>query len=620
MAEPSVPEVDLARLGPLTRIGVGGQGTVYAPAQTPDLVFKEYAPQFVDDVDVASLVRFVQLADRVDESDADVLRRLAAWPVAIVRKGGVVRGFLMPRVPDDYRITLDLPSGPATVLAQAQYLLNSEEYLHARGLDIGDRFRMELLRDTAEALALFHRFGIAVGDFSPNNLLFSATVRPRCYFIDCDAMRLDGDSVLAQAETPEWQVPSRTGDDPVGRSADRPATDGTGDPGPSRRSGDTGGGSDGPALRPAVPAEELATAASDAYKLGLFAVRLFAGHQHLRDPAAAAPYLPRTLRVLAARSLDPDPDRRVPPAQWIAELDSVINRIPDGPRRPPLRRRIRLTGLRRNPAGDRPGAARAGTARAAGRAGAGPAGRTPGATGYRPGQGVGAATARRASTIAVGRPAWEWIVPLFAILVAVIAGVVNSGDGGDGGTSVSRLPTGAPYRSLLQNPAGAPEGTGLPRWLPTAPGLPGIPDLSRLGPTPFRLPLPLICIFETEIGPGLSKDSPRVGAAALAVSDLLCAISADDQEQAFAGRAGAAPDATQRNRFAELVRRGPYPRATLIGLRTGAGGRPEANVVFHTVPESGGRATCWRSRLTLAPVESELGVVSLTAPESWRCG
>ncbi|MEV4630383.1 hypothetical protein AB0J90_29385 [Micromonospora sp. NPDC049523] len=613
MADPPVPEVDLARLGPLTRIGVGGQGTVYAPERTPDLVFKEYAPQFVDNVDVASLVRFVQLAERVDESDAEVLRRLAAWPVAIVRKGGVVRGFLMPRVPDDYRITLDLPSGPATVLAQAQYLLNSEDYLHARGLDIGDRLRMELLRDTAEALALFHRLGIAVGDFSPNNLLFSMTARPRCYFIDCDAMRLDGDSVLAQAETPEWQVPTRAGDDPAGTS-DSGTTDVPGPSGPHHRTGDTGGGTDGPALRPAVPAEELATPASDAYKLGLFAVRLFAGHQHLRDPAAAAPYLPRTLRVLAARSLDADPARRVPPAQWITELDSVINRIPEGPRRPPLRRRIRLAGLRRNPAGDRPG-----SARAAGRAGAGPAGRTPGSAGFRPGQGPGTTTPMRASTVTIRRPAWEWIIPIVVIAVAVIAGLVNSGGSDVGGSSASRVPTGAPFRSLLPNPAGLPERTALPRWLPTASGLPGIPDLSRLAPTGFTLPLPLICILRTEIGPGLAKDSPRVGAAALATSDFLCAISAEDQEQAFTGLAGATPDATQRNRFAELVRRGPFPKATLIGLRTGSGGRTEANVVFQTAPDSGGRTACWRSRLSLAPVESELGVASLTAPESWRC-
>ncbi|WP_329110327.1 hypothetical protein OG792_15460 [Micromonospora sp. NBC_01699] len=614
MAEEPVPEVDLARLGSLTRIGVGGQGTVYAPEHTPQLVFKEYAPQFVDDVDVASLVRFVRLAEQVDGSDAELLQRLAAWPVVIVRKGGVVRGFLMPRVPDEYRITLDLPSGPATVLAQAQYLLNSEDYLRARGLDIDDRLRMELLRDTAEALALFHRLGIAVGDFSPNNLLFSATVRPRCYFIDCDAMRLDGDSVLTQAETPEWQVPTRS-DGPDADAPDGTGTDGTGP------SGGTGGSADGPVLRAAVPAEELATPASDAYKLGLFAVRLFAGHQHLRDPAAAAPYLPRRLRALAARSLDPDPARRALPAQWIAELDTVIARTPDGPRQPPLRDRVRdrvTPGRRRNPARDRPD--RVG---ATGRAGGGPTGRAPRVPGFRPGRGPGTTT-RTAATATAGRLPWEWIVPVAAIVVAMIAGVFNGGGSADdnlsAGSQLSRIPTDAPYWPLRSNPPALRDATGIPRYpgLPTIAGLPGIPDLLYPRATDFLIPLQRLCILQTEVGPGLDEDNARVEAATVATSEFLCGVNADNRERAFAGLGEATPDATQRKRFADLVRRAPYEKATVIGLRTGSAGRPEANVVFQTDSDNG-PATCWRFRLSLVSDDSVWRVVSLTAPESWRC-
>src|SRR5688572_18468368 len=145
MAEPFPAEVDLARLGPRTRIGVGGQGSVHALERLPDLVYKEYAPRLVDDVDVATLTRFTELAaectraagevrqaqtdGRRVEVDPDLMARasllgLAAWPVSVVRKDGVVRGFLMPRVPARYRVRLRLPSGSSTVLAQTQFLLN----------------------------------------------------------------------------------------------------------------------------------------------------------------------------------------------------------------------------------------------------------------------------------------------------------------------------------------------------------------------------------------------------------------------------------------------------------------------------------------------------------------
>ncbi|MEU4216513.1 hypothetical protein AB0F10_14220, partial [Actinoplanes sp. NPDC026623] len=275
MSDPPVPEVSLADLGPRTRIGSGGQGTVFALAEEPGLVYKEYATRFVDDLDVVALTRFIRLA-APGGPDADALLGLAAWPTAIVRKDGVVRGFLMPRVPERFTVRISLPAGPATVLAQLQYLLNDEAYLRSRGLAVDDRLRLELLHDTGEALTLLHRLGVCVGDLSPNNLLFSAAGRPRCYFLDCDAMRLDGDSVLAQAETPEWQLPGR---------------DGT--------------------------AEELATRAADAYKFGLLAVRLFAGDQQVRDVRAAGRRLRGGLRGLAERSLDADPARRPAPGQWL---------------------------------------------------------------------------------------------------------------------------------------------------------------------------------------------------------------------------------------------------------------------------------------------------------------
>ena len=68
-------------------------------------------------------------------------------------------------------------------------------------------------------MADLHELDVVVGDLSPNNLLFSTTSRPRCYFIDCDAMRVGGRSILPQIETQDWQAPSAG--EPIGTTYSR---------------------------------------------------------------------------------------------------------------------------------------------------------------------------------------------------------------------------------------------------------------------------------------------------------------------------------------------------------------------------------------------------------------
>jgi hypothetical protein len=130
------------------------------------------------------------------------------------------------------------------------------------------------LAATAEAWTILHRHHISVGDFSPKNLLFALSPDPRVYFIDCDAMRFDGGSVATQSETPDWDV------------------------------------------RAANPGEELATEASDAYKLGLLALRLLTGDQSTRDPARLPKRVPAPVRRLMAAALGADPTTRPSPADW----------------------------------------------------------------------------------------------------------------------------------------------------------------------------------------------------------------------------------------------------------------------------------------------------------------
>ncbi|MBM7086640.1 hypothetical protein ACN267_25975 [Micromonospora sp. WMMD734] len=538
MTGPLPPEVSLSALGPRTRIGTGGQGTVYALTEDPRWVYKEYATRFVDDVDVTTLNRFVRLAAAAGP-DAETLLGLAAWPTAIVRKEGVVRGFLMPRVPDRFRVRIQLPRGPDTVLAQVQYLLNSDDYLLDRGLHIDDRTRLELLRDTGEALTLLHRLGICVGDLSPNNLLFSLDSRPRCYFIDCDAMRLDGDSVLAQAETPEWHVPD-------------------------------------------ADAEELATPATDAYKFGLLAVRLFAGDQQTRDPQAARTRLDRQLVTLAARSLDPAPHLRPAPQQWSDALERSIRRTP--PTAPPQRAAAAPTG----PEPTRPDAVRADPVRRVVPA--------PAVVGPRQ----------------AGR-GWALLGAALAA-VAVVAGLLSAND--DTSNPPYRAGSGLPT-GLVRQPSYPPLPTGIPGLTrPTGgpagvTGYPGLPmptrfDLERI------LPLTRPCILsEVKVGPGLNRTSARMKSSVAAVRGFLCGINIDSPGLEDRSR-------TQFTRAATLTKNGPFPVATIIGIRTATDGNPQVNVVFD--PEGVGSSSgCWRSRLSLVTDDDGYGVGSLSAPVRSYC-
>jgi serine/threonine protein kinase len=286
MTEPV--EIDIRALGPLRKIGSGGQGTVYElRGENERLVYKEYSPRVVDDVDVDALIRFVRFGRELNNRDRRLLTSRAAWPLNVVRKDGVIQGFVMPRAPDTYSIEMTWPSGERSrVLGQVQFLLNGDDYLRDRELEITREFRLRFLQDTALTLALFHRLGITVGDLSPNNLLFTRSTAPKCFFIDCDAMRLGEDTVLEQVETPDWRVAE-------------------------------------------LGEENLATPASDSHKFGLLTIRLFAGDQHSRSPMA----VPKRLRRLTIRCLSADPDRRPAAGDWPLPIENALKHLP--PPRPP---------------------------------------------------------------------------------------------------------------------------------------------------------------------------------------------------------------------------------------------------------------------------------------------
>lgn len=277
-----VPRVNISDLGIAGELGAGGQGKVRAVrdllinGRWPAAV-KIYSSVAVSNANTAVLERIAGFPHQLSPDDSRWLYENTAWPSVIVEDHGAVCGFLMREVPAPYYFGFQTQTlGTRRHLADMAFLLNPDRYISSSGLSVSDRDRLGLLASVASALSRLHSLGVTVGDLSPKNLLFSLGP-PSCFIIDCDAMRVRGESVLAQVETPDWEVPTR---------------------------------------------EERATPASDAYKFGLLAIRLFARDQSSYDRHPLALLSPE-LNKLAEESLQSHPSRRPPLTEWLPALQAA---------------------------------------------------------------------------------------------------------------------------------------------------------------------------------------------------------------------------------------------------------------------------------------------------------
>jgi hypothetical protein len=259
------------------RLGSGGQGTVHRVLNRKindrwPVAYKEYNADARDAADIDALRAMVDLVPALSGSTAEWLCTMAAWPAALVEREGRVSGFLMRTVPDEYYFDYrGFDGGVTRKLATVEFLLNDDAYTRSIGLFVDERERLRLLADLAVRLSRLHALGIAVGDMSPKNLLFTAGSGPGCFLIDCDTMRVNGRGVLPQAETPDWQIPA---------------------------------------------GEEKGTPPSDAYKLALLAVRLFARDQASRDPGVLPVAAEPKLAELARAALHGQAADRPSPGEW----------------------------------------------------------------------------------------------------------------------------------------------------------------------------------------------------------------------------------------------------------------------------------------------------------------
>jgi hypothetical protein len=283
--------VDLSNLSLGNPLGGGGQGKVVTvdgfriKGQWP-AALKTYSREVLPRINAAALEEFIAFPRGLEPAASTWLYENTAWPTAVVEDNGLVAGFLMRTVPDEYYFEFQTQAhGTQAKLADIAFLLNSDRYVSSCGISVSERDRLMLLKALAAALSRLQALGICVGDLSPKNLLFSLAPVPNCFILDCDAMRVHGESVLPQVDTPDWEVP------------------------------------DG---------EATATPASDAYKFGLLAIRLFARDQSSRDIAPLAALSP-DLGGLAALSQQADPSLRPGPDGWIAALETAAAQASPAP-------------------------------------------------------------------------------------------------------------------------------------------------------------------------------------------------------------------------------------------------------------------------------------------------
>jgi len=146
-------------------IGRGGEGTVYALRDRPDVAVKVY--------------RSAMTADRCDKivamarlAEPDLLDR-AAWPTGLaVDERGKPRGLLMPRIADHREIhLLYSPRSRKSLFPRADF-----PFLVLCGIDL------------CRAIGLVHRTGCVIGDVNHASTLVSA--RGTARLIDCDSFQV----------------------------------------------------------------------------------------------------------------------------------------------------------------------------------------------------------------------------------------------------------------------------------------------------------------------------------------------------------------------------------------------------------------------------------------------
>lgn len=226
---PSDVTVQKSALGPMSKLGRGGQATVFRLSSPPPIpgaegqyVFKRYHREILEESGHSLATTMPQLIlhpDAMSEDDQKFVRRHTVWPQGLVVENGTAQGILMKLIPEPFFFDLEFGGvGPSErTLLEVQYLMAPESKKPERGIPSATaKDRLYLILDVLRIVDFLHRNGLVIGDFSPRNLVVSNPAKgvassgkkftPK--FLDVDAFRFAGGvPPIQQMHTPNWFPP-----------------------------------------------------------------------------------------------------------------------------------------------------------------------------------------------------------------------------------------------------------------------------------------------------------------------------------------------------------------------------------------------------------------------------
>lgn len=226
---PADVTIQKSALGSMSKLGRGGQATVFKLASPPPIpgaegqyVFKRYHKDILDESGHSLATTMPQLIlhpDAMSVEDQRFVRRYTVWPQGLVVENGTAQGILMKLIPEPFFFDLEFGGvGPSErTLLEVQYLMAPESKKPERGIPAATaKDRLYLILDVLKIVDFLHRNGLVIGDFSPKNLVVTNPVKgvassgrkftPK--FLDVDAFRFAGGvPPIQQMHTPNWFPP-----------------------------------------------------------------------------------------------------------------------------------------------------------------------------------------------------------------------------------------------------------------------------------------------------------------------------------------------------------------------------------------------------------------------------
>lgn len=305
---PADVTIQKSALGPMRKLGRGGQATVFKLVSPPPIpgaegqyVFKRYHKEILDESGYSLATTMPQLIlhpDSMSAEDQRFVRRYTVWPQGLVVENGTAQGILMKLIPEPFFFDLKFGGvGPSErTLLEVQHLMVPEPKKPERGIPTATaKERLYLILDVLKIVDFLHRNGLIIGDFSPRNLVVTNPANgvassgrkftPK--FLDVDTFRFAGGvPPIRQMNTPNWYPPEVWAaailrDELIAKGASQ---------------------NDVSRARAAV---DIQTTKSDIFKIGLFALRLLHAPRDPNEDDTQTVYVSATATSNIARLVNP---------------------------------------------------------------------------------------------------------------------------------------------------------------------------------------------------------------------------------------------------------------------------------------------------------------------------